>query len=43
MQGYSKGREGPIITFHYNGYVEASMLGNSKGIVRPFITVDYNG
>jgi hypothetical protein len=30
MQGSSKSNKGPLILVHFNGYVEASMQGDSK-------------
>jgi hypothetical protein len=43
MQGYSKGSVGPLITVHYNDYIEAFMQGYRKGSVEPYISVHYNG
>jgi hypothetical protein len=41
MQGYSKGRLGPLMPVHYNGYVEASMEGCVKGCLGPLMLVHY--
>jgi hypothetical protein len=38
MQGYSDGILGPLITVHYNEYVEASMQGYIKGSEGDFMT-----
>jgi hypothetical protein len=35
MQGYSEGSQGPLVTVHYNGYIEASVQGYSKGVRGP--------
>jgi hypothetical protein len=40
MQAYRKGSLGPLITFHYNGYLETTMQGYGKVNVGPFMTVD---
>jgi hypothetical protein len=41
MQVYSKGSVGPFIPVHYNGLVEAYMIGYNKGSNVPFILLYY--
>jgi hypothetical protein len=43
MQDYNKGSVVPLMTVHYNGYVEHSIQGYSKCSVVPFMTVLNNG
>jgi hypothetical protein len=43
MKSYINSSDGPSITVHYNGYVEAYMLGYYTGSVVPYITVHFNG
>jgi hypothetical protein len=42
MHGYSNGSSGTSITFHNNGYLEASMQGYNKGNKVAYLMVHNN-